>query len=100
MRFSSALNQKLSALRRQLPQLSQKYHVKSLSIFGSYAKHTQTKASDIDILVEFNETPTLFEFIKLENQLSRLLKMKVDLVTPKALRPQIGSRILKEIIAV
>lgn len=78
--------------------LSQKYHVKEIGIFGSFAKGTHTKTSDIDVLVEFSRPVGFFKFIGLENYLSTLTKKKVDLVTKQALKPVIKSDILREVI--
>jgi hypothetical protein len=87
-------------LRRLLPGLSRKYHVKSLALFGSYVRQEQTEDSDLDILVEFDEPPSLFEFIRLETLLAESLGVKVDLVMKAALKPAIGSRILQELVPV
>jgi len=78
--------------------LEEKYKVKVLGIFGSYSRANSHKGSDIDILVEFSETPDFFEFIRLEEFLQNLLGMRVDLVTPDALKPLIKKEILKETI--
>jgi len=51
-------------------------------------------------LVTFYETPSLLRFIALENYLSDLLGIQVDLVMREALRPHIGQRILDEVIRV
>jgi predicted nucleotidyltransferase len=67
-------------------------------IFGSYSRGNSRKGSDIDILVEFSETPDFFEFIRLEEFLQNLLGLRVDLVTPDALKPLIKNEILKETI--
>ena len=80
--------------------LKNKYAVKNIGIFGSYAKGQPQKSSDIDILVDFSETPDLFKFINLEGYLTKLLKIKVDLATPQALKPMIKSSILRETIFV
>ncbi len=56
--------------------------------------------SDLDLLVEFDTTPTLFSFIRLENELSQLLGVKVDLVMKDGLKPALGTQILAEAIAV
>ncbi len=80
------------------PVIQEKYKVKEIGIFGSYVKNKQKKRSDLDILVDFSETPTLFEFIELENFLTKSLGVKVDLVSKGALKPYIGKIILKEVI--
>ncbi|MCS6937353.1 MAG: nucleotidyltransferase family protein [Candidatus Bipolaricaulota bacterium] len=80
--------------------LREKYRVKSLGIFGSYVRGDQRKKSDLDILVEFLEPPSLFTLIELENYLSDLLGMKVDLVMKSALKPRIGQHVLREVVMV
>jgi predicted nucleotidyltransferase len=85
-------------LKKNKKLLREKYKVKSIGIFGSYSKGRATKRSDIDILVEFFEPPDIFEFIRLEKFLEKLLGLKVDLVTPGALKPLIKKEILKEAI--
>ena len=78
--------------------LTEQYKVKSIGVFGSYIKSFPNEKSDIDILVEFSETPDIFEFIKLEEYLTQILGIKVDLVTKKALKPFLREGILKEIV--
>jgi len=73
------------------------YGVTEIGLFGSYIKGKQQNASDVDILVEFQEPIDLLTFIHLKNQLSDLLGVNVDLVTKKALKPKIGERILREV---
>ncbi len=79
-------------------ELRREYPIKSLRIFGSYARGEQKKTSDIDILVEFSRPVGLLKFLKLENELASLLGHRVDLVTKKALKPRIGKNILKEAV--
>jgi len=83
-------------LQAHLPELRERYGVRGLSLFGSYLRGDQRKGSDLDVLVEFDRVPSLFEFIRLERYLSGLLKIKVDLVMKSALKPAIGRRILEE----
>ena len=78
--------------------LENRYKVKVMGIFGSYAKEASRKKSDIDILVEFSESPDFFEFIRLEGFLNKLLGIKIDLVTAGALKPLIKNEILRETI--
>ena len=83
-------------LSRQKQALAENFKVKEIGIFGSYVRGEQEELSDVDILVEFNE-PIGWEFIDLLDYLENALNMKVDLVTPNALRPQFKERILKEV---
>lgn len=72
--------------------------VKEIGVFGSYSRGEQRKGSDVDILVDFFEEPSLFEFLNLENYLSEILGAKVDLVMKNSLKPNIGKHILSEVI--
>ena len=90
----------LEKLRAELPELQRRYGVRSLGLFGSVVRGEERSTSDIDILVEFDRAPTFFQFIALEDELSRLLGAKVDLVMKSALKPRIGERILAELLPV
>ena len=59
-----------------------------IGLFGSYERGEQTAESDIDILVNFKETLSLLQLIRIENELSELLGRKVDLVTVGAIKNQ------------
>ena len=87
-----------SKLRKHLPEISERYAIKSLGLFGSYVHNAQRKNSDLDVLVEFHRAPTFFQFIDLEDRLTELLGIKVDLVMKSALKPDIGKRILSEVV--
>jgi predicted nucleotidyltransferase len=82
------------------PVLSKKFKVKDIGIFGSYVRGEQKPDSDLDVLVEFNERVGFFKFMQLEEYLENLLKVKVDLVSRKALKPRIGKNILKELVII
>ena len=72
-----------------------------IGIFGSFARGDNKKGSDIDILVEFKESPTLLTLIKLENDLSEILGIKVDLITTGAIRnKRIKRSIQKDLIKI
>jgi len=87
-------------LRECLPELRQRYAVRSLGVFGSFARDEQGPRSDLDILVDFCETPTFFQFVEIEHDLSERLGLKIDLVMKSALKPKIGEHILAEVIPV
>jgi len=62
------------------------FNLKKLGIFGSFARNEQNSKSDIDLLVKFKETPSLLQLIKIENDLSIKLGVKVDLVTDGSIK--------------
>lgn len=78
--------------------IQDKYKVNELGIFGSYVRGEQNDESDVDVLVEFSETPSLLKFINLENYLTDTLGVKVDLVHKGGLKPIIAEQILGEAI--
>jgi len=82
------------------PDLKERFKVKTIGLFGSYVRGEQTNTSDLDILVDFYETISLFRFIELEDFLSQQLGVKVDLVMRDALKLRIKDSILNEAIYV
>jgi uncharacterized protein len=86
----------LAANRQKLKDFS----VKSLALFGSVARDEATDASDVDLLVEFEEGAHvgLFGFIDVKLFLEDVLECKVDLVMPDALRKEFKEEVLKEAI--
>ncbi len=85
-------------LKAHKEELYEKYKVTEIGIFGSVVRGEHKMRSDIDILVDFEEVPDLLKFINLERYLSRVLKKKVDLVSKKAIRPELKDIILNEAI--
>jgi len=91
-------DQILEALRRLMPELEERYNVKTIGLFGSALRGEQRSESDIDVLVEFRTPVGFFKFLELEEFLSERLGGKVDLVSKKALKPEIGRIILAETV--
>jgi predicted nucleotidyltransferase len=90
----------LKELRQQLPILAERYGVETLEVFGSYVRAEQQAESDLDVLVTFEEAPSLLTFVAIENYLSDELGIKVDLVMKDSLKPAIGKIILSEAMPV
>ena len=88
----TVIQQHQAALRR--------FHVASLSVFGSVARGEAKPESDIDLLVTFDSPVGLFEFVQLRRFLEGALGCKVDLVTPDALRLEMRDQILQEAVRV
>lgn len=79
------------------PDLHRRYPIRSMGVFGSYARGEQNDDSDLDLLVEFGDTAGLFEYAGLQLELSDAQGMTVDVVNRAALKPRIGQRILAEV---
>jgi len=87
----------LKRLEAEKEDLKKNFKVKRLGVFGSMVRDEHGKNSDVDILVEFDETISLFKFIELEDHLKKILRKKVDLVMKKALKPRLKKQILEEV---
>lgn len=75
----------INCLAENKERLQLKFPLKSIALFGSYARNEQTEDSDIDVLVEF-EKPVGFEFIDLHEDLEKMLDHKIDLVSKKGVK--------------
>ena len=86
-------------IKHQKKELEEKFKVKKIAVFGSFARGDQNKESDIDILVEFRE-PVGFLFIHLADYLEKILGKKVDLLTPDAIKPNRKNYIMEHLVYV
>ncbi|AEF95816.1 nucleotidyltransferase family protein [Methanotorris igneus] len=94
------LNEIKKILLEHKQELKEKYKVKSIAIFGSYARGEQTEKSDIDILVEFYE-PIGLKIVDLRDYLEEILNIKVDLITKNSIQnPYIKKSIEEDLIYV
>jgi predicted nucleotidyltransferase len=75
----------------------QKAGVRRLGVFGSVARGEAGPDSDVDVLVEFDKVPDLYDFAALRERLVEILGCPVDLATPQGLKPRMRSRILDEV---
>jgi hypothetical protein len=90
----------IQTLKQKNAELTNKFGVKSLLLFGSVARNEATSASDVDLLVEFNRPVGYFGLFALQDYLEKLLGCPVDLGTPDSLKPYIKERIMGELIRV
>jgi hypothetical protein len=86
-------------LRQIKPELSEKYHVCSIGLFGSIVRTDFRPDSDIDIVVDFDK-PIGIEFVDLADELEELLQRKVDLVSKSGIKPKYYKAIEQEILYV
>lgn len=96
----SKLSQIRHALQEELPTLRRNFGVATLGIFGSYRRGEEHGNSDLDLLVTFEETPSLLRLIEVENYLSDQLNVPVDLVLEQNLKPGIGERVRSEVMPI
>ncbi len=96
MRKQTALN----LLQDHKEAIRQRYGVRHLSLFGSTVRDAAREGSDVDVLVEFDGPATSDRYFGLQFYLEDLFGCPVDLVTDKALRPELRPHIEKEAIRV
>ena len=90
----------LKFLREHKPELEKRFSVVDLALFGSTSRDTAGEESDIDILVTFDGPATSTRYFGLQFYLEDLLGQPVDLVTDKALRPELRPYVEREAIHV
>jgi len=88
--------QVLEVLNRTKPALQRQYGVQSLALFGSVVRNEAREDSDVDILVGFDGPSSSRQYFGVQFLLEDLLGRTVDLVTEKALRPELRPFIEKE----
>lgn len=79
----------LDLLERSKPELQSRFGVEQLALFGSAARNEATENSDVDVLVAFDGPATSRRYFGVQFYLEDLLGCPVDLVTEKALRPEL-----------
>ncbi|VVB87587.1 Nucleotidyltransferase domain protein [uncultured archaeon] len=87
-------------LKSHKGKLKERYGLKEIGIFGSYVRGEQTEKSDVDILVDFYELSDVFDLLRIERSLRRLLRCRVDVVRKQAIRKELRDRILSEVIEI
>jgi len=92
----------LDVLRGSKDELRQRFHVAKIGLFGSFARHQQTVASDLDLLVEFEaDTEKLYELkAELRSWVKEKLGLDSDIARERYLRPTAKAHILNEAIFV
>lgn len=86
-------------LQQLKPELSKRFHVQSLGLFGSVVRDDFSPSSDIDIIVDFDR-PVGIEFIDLAHYIEQRLQKKVDLVSRKGVKEKYFKAIEREIVYV
>ena len=90
----------LQMLSQRMPEIRQRFAVRSLSIFGSVARNEAEGDSDLDVLVEFDGRPTFDNYMGLKLYMEELFGVAVDLAIPSDLRPALRPRIEQEALRV
>lgn len=95
----SAMMEKLRDNRDLILSIADKYGANNIRVFGSVAREDENLASDIDLLVDLEESRSLFDLIGLKQELEELTGQTFDVVTQKALHRLIADQVLKEAVS-
>lgn len=88
----------IDILKKHDGTIKERFHVRKIGLFGSFARGEEKESSDVDILVDFEEGAKTFDnFMELKFFLEDHFARKVDLVTVSALRPQLKEDILRKV---
>lgn len=90
----------LDLLGTHLPEIRERFGVRSLALFGSYARDEAGPESDVDLLVEFEGPATFLGYMDLIEYLEALMGTRVDLASPSRLKPRIRPYVERELIHV
>jgi uncharacterized protein len=97
---TSSTHELLARIRELKPKIMKRYKAKQIELFGSIVRGEQSGASDIDLLVEFEEGADLLDLTGLAIFLEEKLGRKVDVVPKRALREELRQSVLRETVLV
>jgi predicted nucleotidyltransferase len=87
----------MELLKKHKKEISERFAVRALGLFGSYARGAASAASDVDIVVDFDE-PTFDHYMDLKFYLEKLLGSEVDLVLADSIKPRLKPYVEKDMI--
>lgn len=90
----------ISLLTNRREEIVRRFSIKKLGVFGSAARDEMHEGSDIDVLVEFQASPTFDAYMDLKFYLEDLFKAKVDLIIEDDVKPRMRPFIEKDLIRV
>jgi Predicted nucleotidyltransferases len=89
----------LKVLKEHENVIKERFGVRKIGIFGSFARGEASDKSDVDILVEFTEGEKTFDnFMELKFYLEELFERDVDLVIETAIKPRLKNYIMREAV--
>jgi predicted nucleotidyltransferase len=88
----------LAAFRDRMPQWRARFGITDVGVFGSVVRGNDREESDLDVLVDYERAPSLFQLSALQREMSRIAGRNVDLSLRRTLKPAIGKRILAEVV--
>ncbi len=90
----------LRKIRENRGMLEKEFGIVKVRVFGSYVRGQQRENSDLDLIVKFKKTPGFIKLMQIEEKLSSILGVKVDLLTEEGISPYIKEYVEKEAIEI
>lgn len=87
-------------LKKHKDEIKKEFKAEIIGIFGSYVRGEERTGSDVDVLVRFMEGATILDLVGLAEFLEEKLGIRADVVSERALRPELKEQILKEVVTV
>ncbi len=100
MQTSQTIKHSLFDPTDQLEKICQEAEISYLGLFGSYARNEAKNDSDIDLLVDFDNSKSFFDLARLQFELQDFLKKKVDIVSRKNVKSSLKPYIEKDLITI
>jgi len=94
-----SIRELLRSKRAEILEIAARHGARKVRVFGSVARGTARRSSDIDFLVEMDEGRSLLDHAALILDLEELLKRPVDVASERGLRPVVRKEVLKHAIA-
>jgi predicted nucleotidyltransferase len=92
------INEILSEKREQILAIAARYGARNVRVFGSVARGDADENSDVDFIVEFDESSSLMDHAAMMLELEALLGRRVDIAPEKCLRPRVRERVMQEAV--
>jgi len=95
-----ALEEVKRIIREHQEEIRTRFRAEVIGLFGSVARGEGGSESDVDILVRFDEGASLFELVALGDFLEEKLGCKVDIVSDRAVKPELRESIMRDLVRV
>lgn len=97
--LAGTLGRRVQRHRDEITDIAARHGVTNLRVFGSVARGDEHTDSDVDVLADLPPDAGLFTLLRLEEELTRLLDARVEVIPAASLRPEVRSRVERDVVA-